>query len=157
MTERNWFSNFVKLENPILLPHQQDFPSKDGSYETVECWTVENVYQASKAIDWDDQVRIAQLPPGQAKRAGQRIVLRPNWIHKKLGVMEMALRLKFARDTEQARLLLATGDEAIVEWNTWHDNFWGSCTCWDCDTKKALNMLGMLLMVIRQQLDEGVI
>lgn len=154
MTEKNWFSNFVRMESPIYVTNG----TEDEIEEVIECWTVEAYYQAYKSDNWEDCKRILQLSPGEAKREGRKIKLIENWESEKLGIMEYALRHKFARRTEQSKLLLATGKEPIIEWNSWHDNFWGSCICWNCmEVKNPLNMLGMLLMVIRQQLDEGVI
>jgi predicted NAD-dependent protein-ADP-ribosyltransferase YbiA (DUF1768 family) len=50
-----------------------------------------------------------------------------------------------------AEKLLATGEEILVEGNTWHDNFWGRCSCRNC-RGKGVNHLGQLLMERRAAL-----
>ena len=40
--------------------------------------------------------------------------------------MKKILEQKFS-DTELKKKLVDTGNEKIIEGNTWHDNFWGSC------------------------------
>lgn len=42
--------------------------------------------------------------------------------------------------------LLETGDAMLIEGNTWGDTFWGVCN------GQGLNVLGNLLMEIRQEL-----
>ncbi len=41
----------------------------------------------------------------------------------------------------------STGE--IVEYNHWHDNFWGDCLCDRCKHIDGENMLGKMLMAIR--------
>jgi predicted NAD-dependent protein-ADP-ribosyltransferase YbiA (DUF1768 family) len=49
-------------------------------------------------------------------------------------------------------MLLATGDEELIEGNTWHDNTWGNCVCQKCQDIPGRNMLGMLLMELRTEI-----
>lgn len=67
--------------------------------------------------------------------------------------MRYGLRYKFAPYTSWTNKLLATGDAdaEIIEWNTWHDQFWGKCSCDECGGCGE-NYLGLELMVIREQL-----
>jgi ribA/ribD-fused uncharacterized protein len=67
----------------------------------------------------------------------------------------MCLRLKFTQNPELRRRLLDTGDAVLVEGNTWHDNYWGTCTFRRCSKTKGKNMLGKLLMQVRQELADG--
>lgn len=112
--------------------------------------TVEHAYQASKTLDEQERYRIAALPtPGQAKAAGRRLKLRSDWEEVKLDLMFDLLCQKFAPDSDLGRKLVATGDEELVEWNIWHDNFWGI----DIRTpEKGQNWLGKLLMRRRREL-----
>jgi predicted NAD-dependent protein-ADP-ribosyltransferase YbiA (DUF1768 family) len=59
--------------------------------------------------------------------------------------MEELVRRKFA-DPELAEKLLATGDEELVEGNTWNDRFWGVCR------GEGRNELGKILMRVRAEL-----
>jgi len=38
-----------------------------------------------------------------------------------------------------------------VEFNDWHDNFWGSCVCNRCTEEIHHNNLGQLLVIIRDR------
>ena len=103
----------------------------------------EAAYQAAKNPKYAES--FAKLSPGAAKKLGKWVVLREDWEEVKLSVMEEILRLKFA-DPELAKLLIATGDEELVEVNWWGDRFWGVCK------GEGENHLGKLLMKIRSEL-----
>ena len=55
---------------------------------------------------------------------------------------------------ELAEKLLATGDEEVVEGNTWHDRYWGRCKCVKHEGE-CLNWLGRILMRVRADLRKG--
>lgn len=140
-TGKNWFSNFLPLDEPMQF--------KGGLSFT----TVENFYQAMKTLDESDRSKIAVMSAGESKRYGKRVKLRADWDERKLDVMEYALRKKFAPGTSWHRKLMAAVGE-IVEWNYWHDNYWGNCTCSRCKGKPGENHLGRLLMKIRTEFNE---
>lgn len=72
--------------------------------------TTEHAYQAAKSVSPDKARYIASLPtPGQAKRAGKTVVLRPDWEQSKDYVMLDLLRLTFALPVLRWKLL-ATED-----------------------------------------------
>lgn len=120
-------------------------------YEGVEYRSSEHAYQAAKSTDAGERARIQACPtPGLAKREGRKIQnLRPMWDDIKVGVMADILRIKFRKNSYLANLLLSTGDEPLVEGNTWHDTFWGVCD------GRGKNHLGQLLMRIRKELRNG--
>ncbi len=131
------FSNFQP--SPVVI---------DG----VVWLTVEHFYQAMKTLDPKEQKKIRTLVlPGQAKRAGRKVTMRSDWEAVKEQVMMQGLRAKFALP-DFKRSLLSTGDEEIVERNTWHDNEWGDCICQKCKNKAGANKLGKLLMTLRSEL-----
>lgn len=108
--------------------------------------SAEHAYQAAKTLDMDMRRKIAAMPkPGQAKRAGRNVDLRPDWDTVKLDVMRRILELKFSVPSLKAKLI-ATGDAHIVEGNTWGDRFWGVCN------GAGANHLGKLLMALRDKL-----
>ena len=80
--------------------------------------------------------------------------MRPDWEQIKVDVMRTGLMLKFT-DAALAEKLLATGDEELVEGNWWHDNTWGNCHCPQCSRLGGRNLLGMLLMELRKELQYG--
>jgi len=109
--------------------------------------SVEHAYQAAKTLDKDRREVIRQQEtPGRAKRAGQRAPLRKDWDEVKLRVMEILVRRKFKSHDNLKKRLLATGDEELIEGNTWNDTFWGVCR------GRGQNHLGKILMKIREEL-----
>ena len=107
--------------------------------------TVEHAYVAAKTLDMEERRKIqAVATPGQVKRLGRKLVLRPDWEDVKLFVMEDLVRQKF-QHADLRQLLLATGDQELVEGNTWGDTFWG--VCFDV----GLNHLGLILMEVRDE------
>lgn len=62
------------------------------------------------------------------------------------------LRNKFAAGSMLAQSLKDTGKEVLVEGNLWHDNFYGDCKCDRCNDIKGQNLLGKLLMQVRDEL-----
>lgn len=109
--------------------------------------TVEHAYQWAKSPTTAFRtVILGCKTPGEAKKAGRRVRIRTDWEEVKVVVMRRLIELKFAEDTELARMLLATGDEELVEGNWWGDQFWGVCG------GVGQNWLGRLLMERREQL-----
>ena len=112
----------------------------------VEYPTVEHAYQACK-VQRANREAIRSCPiPGQAKRLVRTMPVRPNWEAIKLHVMQGLVERKFKHE-HLAKLLLATGDEYLVEGNTWGDRFWGQCPI-----DNGHNHLGIILMDVRQSL-----
>ena len=113
--------------------------------------TVEHAFQAAKTLDRNERLKIAAAEtPGKAKRMGRSVTLRPDWEEIKIDVMRQCLHSKF-KDPDLVFALLDTGDEELIEGNTWHDNCWGNCTCEQCVNKPGENRLGKLLMEIRKE------
>lgn len=116
--------------------------------------TSEHAYQAAKATSAADHDRVAgAATPDEAKRLGQEIAARPDWLQVRVEVMSDVLRAKFAPGTAAAQHLLATGDAPLIEGNTWHDNVWGDCRCGGprC-AEPGTNQLGLLLMELRDEI-----
>ena len=118
---------------------------RGGAYPTVE-----HAFQAAKTLDEAKRRRIAALPhPADAKAAGQRVELRPDWEAVKTGIMAELVSLKFA-DPELRARLQATGEREIVEGNHWFDRVWGQCPL-----GVGENRLGLILMAERARLTPG--
>lgn len=116
-----------------------------------EAWpTVEHAYQAMKSKDPKYRANIlSNAKPFTAKEKGQRVVLRQDWYHIRINVMTQCVRAKFFQIPELAKLLLATGEQELIEGNTWDDAFWGVCK------GKGENHLGKILMKVRQELRDS--
>ncbi len=107
--------------------------------------SVEHAYQAAKTTSVPARANIARAAtPGDAKRMGRLVDLRPGWDEMKIGVMHSLLKSKF-RDPELRRWLQDTGTQELIEGNYWGDTFWGVCH------GSGQNHLGRLLMEIRAE------
>lgn len=121
-------------------------------HEGIVYPTNEHFFQAMKTLDIDERKKIAAAEtPGLAKRMGRNVQLRSDWEKVKVYYMELGLRLKFANKA-LAEKLIATGDEELVEGNWWCDQTWGSCNCSKHIRTPGRNLLGMLLMELRKEL-----
>lgn len=109
--------------------------------------TAEHAFQAFKTLDEDQHDRVRCAPsPSRAKQLGRRVTLRPDWESVRVEVMRRVVGWKFAQHPDLAALLVATGDEQLVEGNWWGDTFWGVCE------GTGRNMLGVILMELRDSL-----
>lgn len=106
--EYRFLSNF----SPGQIKHGEVYP------------TAEHLYQALKTLDPEERkfVRIAPTP-GEAKRRGKKITLREDWDKVKDNIMRMILALKFSQNPNLMKKLLATGDQQLIEGNTWGDTY----------------------------------
>ena len=84
--------------------------------------------------------------PVKIKRFGKTIKLRLDWEEVKVQIMLGLLRQKFKKGSSLGNRLLATGNQKLIEGNTWGDTFWGVCQ------GKGLNVLGKLLMQVRDEI-----
>ena len=115
--------------------------------------TVEHAFQAAKTLHPDLREKIrSQVTPGEAKALGRVVELRNNWEQIKVTIMGELLQEKFIQHHDLGSKLLATGNEELIEYNTWHDNIWGDCTCAKCAGISGENLLGKLLMETRRKL-----
>lgn len=120
----------------------------DGQY-----WkTSEHYFQAQKfaGTEYADQVQQARTPKEAAVIGRRRdLPLRKDWEQVKDDVMRKAVLKKFQTHDDIRALLLSTGDQDIVE-NAPGDYYWG---CGKDGSGK--NMLGKILMEVRQQLRDA--
>ena len=138
--EYNFLSNFCWA--PFSIETQ---------YGTVTVPTAEHAYQAAKTEDPDIRAMIYAAPsPGKSKRMGRMIILRDDWEDIKIDCMRHILKAKFSLP-QLRELLLSTGDSTLVEGTTWHDTFWGICTCAQ-HLGEGENNLGKLLEELRRTL-----
>lgn len=133
--ENRFLSNFypaVFLYNGYKWPH------------------AEAAYQAMKSTDpkiHESFVRMTN--PGEAKRAGKLVELRPDWERVKLQIMRDIVNAKFDQNPHLQKMLLATGYAIIEEGNTWGDTIWGICPP---GSGIGDNALGVILMATRERL-----
>jgi len=109
----------------------------------------EAAFQAAKSTDPQVQATFVNMSGKEAKAAGKKIKLRPDWEARKVSIMEKILETKFAENPELAEKLIATKGSELLEGNIWNDAFWGV----NEKTGKGQNMLGKTLMKLRDSLD----
>lgn len=104
----------------------------------------ENAYQAEK-VPCDDWDQFLTITASQSKKLGRKVKIRSDWEQVKLSIMNDVLNVKFAIPDLRA-MLLATGDQELIEGNTWGDTIWGTVN------GVGQNNLGKLLMKIRAEI-----
>jgi len=117
------------------------FVEPDGSH-------VEGEYQRAKCANPEDVLKFAGKTPAQCKTFGKHVQLKGHWDKIKLATMYLLVRDKFTTHPELAKLLLATGDQELIEGNWWGDRYWGKCG------GVGENHLGQILMEVREELRE---
>ena len=119
-------------------------------YQEVKYNTVEHAFQAAKTLDPIEKHAILNaLTPGRVKRIARDVTLRSDWEEIKLSVMERFVREKFTQNKDLLDRLIATGNEELVEGNTWKDTYWGICN------GVGENHLGKILMELRNRSAKG--
>lgn len=109
--------------------------------------SVEEAYVASKSLEIRIRKMVKTTPtPGAAKKFGRMIKLRDDWEEIKVPIMLHLLRQKFLKGSKLGNMLLSTGNQELIEGNTWGDIFWGEYN------GKGLNILGKLLMQVREEI-----
>jgi len=136
--EYRWLSNFY----PVTI-----------EYEGIKFPSVEHFYQAMKFSDVYWKHFATCKHPKRESRNKSELFDNKTWTCRRVGVMLMGLRLKF-QNPELRQKLIDTGNVQLVEGNYWHDNFWGNCTCEKCADIEGVNMLGNILMYIREEINE---
>src|SRR5947209_13237695 len=124
----------------------------------VRIRTSEALYQACRFPHLPDiqKLIIEQLSPMTAKMVSKpyRKDSRQDWERVRVKVMRWCLRVKLAQNwTEFSGFLLATGDRPIVE-ESRKDDFWGAKIV-NGDTLVGINVLGRLLMELREEIRQG--
>lgn len=128
------------------------------SINGVRVFTTEALYQACRFPHLPEVQRtiIGQHSPMTAKMKSKphRQSTRPDWDEVRYKIMRWCLRVKLAQHyTEFGRLLLATRDRPIVEQSR-RDVYWGAKINEDEDTLTGQNVLGRLLMELREKLKQ---
>lgn len=125
------------------------------NYNGIEYKHSEGAFQAQKTLNEQERIYIASLNPGQSKRKAGRhgvISLRADWEEIKDQIMYEVVLAKFKQNPDLREKLLNTDNAILIEGTTWHDNYWGNCTCNRCANKFGRNQLGKILMKVREEL-----
>jgi ribA/ribD-fused uncharacterized protein len=128
--EYEFLSNFCKCEI---------------NYEGIHYPSSEHAYQAAKTLDVNERNIIVGLKTGAAKKYGKNLILRDNWNKIKPRIMYDILKIKFS-NKYFIQYLLDTRNLYLEEGNWWNDTYWGVCK------GVGKNVLGKLLMKIREEI-----
>ncbi|UDL16866.1 hypothetical protein SEA_ATUIN_139 [Arthrobacter phage Atuin] len=128
------------------------YVGKPIHYGVFDYASGEHLFNALKTVNLKEQEWVRSAPtPGEAKKRGRQVNLRPNWDNDiRYKAMRAVVGRKFMQDWSLAVNLYITFDAELIEGNTWHDNVWGNCTCGRaaCEVE-GQNHLGKLLMEYR--------
>lgn len=115
------------------------------TYKGIKYLCVEGAFQAQKCPDRAEE--FTHLRGFEAKKLGRAVKIRKDWGDVRVPIMLELLEIKFS-NPELQKKLIATGDIELIEDNEWRDTFWGKYH------GKGRNMLGRLLMVVRDELQD---
>lgn len=140
---------------PVVTRFSGPYEFLSNFHRMPDGTTLEHHYQAAKTHnEVQAQFVMNSLTPAVAKRRGRAVTMRPDWEEVKRDVMLRLLRARFEKEPYRS-MLLATDDAYLEEGNTWHDQYWGSCTCTRHWQAEGQNWLGKLLMQVREELRGG--
>lgn len=152
--EHFFLSNMYVVDKPLLTPDKIYVP------------TSEHFYMAARFKDKKDRIAIAQVRADDdddrvfadglaAKNLAHGFIEegRPHFSspYERVQFMHRAIFTKFVTNPNLARKLLNTGDQKLVEGNSWDDRFWGVSPA---EGGTGNNYLGIVLMNMRQKLRE---
>ena len=122
-------------------------------YRGLRYKNVEAAFQSRKNSKREQDFEL--LSGREAKRLGRHVALRKDWEQVKYGIMYEIVYLKFTKDKTLQAMLLDTDDRELVELNTWNDKTWG--VVYNPNTKKyeGQNLLGNILMGVREAIRQN--
>ena len=143
--ETRWLSNmaYVNIEHDGIV-----YPSTENFYQAMKyCKT--DMVEGADGNKIPIRVFISKLTPSESKRFSKenRMTNVPAFDDNKIKIMRVAQRQKYSQEPFRSKLL-ATGDAHLEEGNWWKDSFWGT----DIKTREGKNMLGRLIMQVRDEL-----
>jgi type I restriction enzyme S subunit len=165
MSSRDQVRTYSRAESVVFLKTDEPFgglSNMAGGYPIrvngIRILTSEALYQACRFPHLPDVQRmiIGENSPMTAKMRSKpyRKDSRRDWDHVRVRIMRWCLRMKLANNWSAfSELLLRTGDRPIVE-ESRKDDFWGAKAVGDGSTLVGMNVLGRLLMELREQAKE---
>ena len=165
MSRRDQIRTYSRKDSVVFLKTKEPFgglSNMAGGYPIyvngVRIRTSEALYQACRFPNMPEVQReiISQTSPMTAKIQSKfyRKYTRPDWDQVRVRIMRWSLRMKLANNWSAfSTLLLETGERPIVE-ESRKDDFWGAKVVDDGDTLVGMNVLGRLLMELREQVKQ---
>lgn len=146
MYNKYYFKNDTKLSNYFLCNVEIDGLIYSSS---------EAAYHAQKFLDEDIKILMTKLTPDESKHVSRELsrFIRTDWEKVKYNVMKKIVFQKFIQNPNCLKELLDIKNMELVEDTTgWHDNVWGECTCEECKLIEHQNLLGKILIEVREEL-----
>ena len=134
--EHGFLSNFYKCE---IRLYNKKFKSSEHAF----------MYCKSDQLGYKKSILAAETP-SEAKKLGRKCKLRRDWESVKEEAMYQSVFAKFSQNDFLKKRLLDTGDQKLIEGNTWNDKTWGAV--WDGNKWDGKNLLGKILMRVRKEL-----
>lgn len=165
MGGRDQTRTYSRKESVVFLKTDEPFgglSNMAGGYPIhvngVRILTSEALYQVCRFPHLPDvqKLIIGQISPMTAKMRSKpyRKDSRPDWDQVRVRIMRWCLRMKLANNWNTfSELLLRTGERPIVE-ESRKDDFWGAKDVDDGGTLVGMNVLGRLLMELREQVKQ---
>ena len=165
MGGRDQTRTYRRKESVVFLKTDEPFgglSNMAGGYPIhvngVRILTSEALYQVCRFPHLPEvqKLIIGQVSPMTAKMRSKpyRKDSRPDWDQVRVRIMRWSLRMKLANNWNTfSALLLKTGERPIVE-ESRKDAFWGAKVVDDGDTLVGMNVLGRLLMELREQVKQ---
>lgn len=165
MAERDQTRTYSRKDSVVFLKTDAPFgglSNMAGGYPIhvngVRILTSEALYQVCRFPHLPDvqKMIIGQISPMTAKMRSKpyRKDSRADWDQVRVRIMRWCLRMKLANNwIKFSELLLRTGERPIVE-ESRKDEFWGAKVIDDGDTLVGMNVLGRLLMELREQVKQ---
>lgn len=124
-----------------------NFFNQKVEYNNLTFINNEAAFQAQKTLDEDIKKEFCNIFAGDAKRKGKEVNLREDWESIKDNIMYELVLYKFSQNKNLKLLLIETGQEELIEGNSWGDDYWGVPF-----GKTGQNKLGKILMRVRSEL-----
>lgn len=165
MGDRDKTRTYIRKESVVFLKTNEPFgglSNMAGGYPIhvngLRILTSEALYQVCRFPHLPDvqKMIIGQISPMTAKMRSKpyRKDSRPDWDQVRVRIMRWSLRMKLANNWNTfSALLLRTGERPIVE-ESRKDDFWGAKVVDDGETLVGMNVLGRLLMELREQVKQ---
>lgn len=142
-------------EEKAILEFKEEYRFLSNSYNSPVTYkgltfpNVEAAFRAQKCTDEEDKLKYTKADNPDftdlmSKKTDSNTDIEPKNSH----LMYEILLAKFSNPELQQKLL-STGYDKLINGNTYHDNYWGNCTCKKCRDTEGSNRLGSNLMLVR--------
>lgn len=120
--------------------------NSDITYDGMTYTNAEAAYWAQRVKDKRARNKYSRLSGNKARAKAMQAIPIEDWETTKNDIMMNILRVKFNKNSELGKKLIATNDAKIINTNTYRDDYYGVYM------NKGKNILGKMLMKIRDEI-----